>query len=419
MESLDIYLKQVLSYFNFSSSNSLILIRIFLPIIMVGIGYIVKFSLDFFLKSTVFRMIHHSKTNWDDQLISSGFFQRVTRFIPFIILYHSCVYLFSYSNTLSRLVQNIALTYIAWNTLKIISLVLKVFEEFTSQLDSLKGKPIKSYTQVVKILCYLVFFIVIISIFLQKSPLGILSGIGALTAIILLVFKDSILGFVASIQIASYDMVHKGDWIQMDQFNADGDVLDITLNHIKVQNWDKTITTIPTYSLVAGTFKNWRGMKESGGRRIKRSLFIDISSVHFCDKNLLEKLKKIDVLKSYLIIKEDEIKIFNEKHKDDTSIVNLRKMTNIGSFRVYIREYLKKHPLIRQDMTLLVRQLQPEEQGIPIEVYCFTNTVEWVPYEEIQSDIFDHLLGVIPEFELRIYQKPTGNDVRRLFNESE
>ncbi len=414
MESLHNYLKQILTNLNFSSSNSLIMIWIFLPILLLAFGFAFKYAIDYLFKLTVVRMITESRTQWDDLLISGGIFQRLTFFIPLMILYYSSMTLFDYSKTLDRLAQNIILTFIYWNILKIITLFLKIFEQFTSELAGLKDKPIKSYTQVIKIICYLFFFIIVVSTFLQKSPLGILSGIGALTAIILLVFKDSILGLVASVQIASYDMVKKGDWIQMDQFNADGDVIDISLIHIKVQNWDKTITTIPTYTLVAGTFKNWRGMQESGGRRIKRSIHIDVSSVQFCDKNLIDKLKKVEVLHDYLHSKEEDIQLHNNKHSEHSSTINLRSLTNLGTFRIYVREYLKRHESIRNDMTLLVRQLQSLDYGIPIEIYCFTSTVEWVSYEEIQSDILDHLFTVLPEFQLRVFQKPTGNDLKKL-----
>jgi miniconductance mechanosensitive channel len=236
-----------------------------------------------------------------------------------------------------------------------------------------------------------------------------------LAAVLMLVFKDSILGFIAGIQLSANNMVRIGDWISMPGNNADGTIIEITLNTVKVKNWDQTISTIPIYSLVSDSFINWRGMEESGGRRIKRSISIDMKSVKFCTEKMLDKLKKIQLIIDYINDKQKEIKEFNKKHNVDESVsVNGRRLTNVGVFRKYVEEYLKQHPKIHNDMTFLVRQLQPTEKGLPVEIYVFSNDQKWANYEAIQSDIFDHILAIIPEFELKIFQNPTGDDFKKL-----
>ncbi|MCK4853828.1 MAG: mechanosensitive ion channel, partial [Bacteroidales bacterium] len=278
-----------------------------------------------------------------------------------------------------------------------------------------QGRPIKGYVQVVKIIIYFIAIILIIASLTKESPGKLLTGLGAMAAVLMLVFKDTILGFVASIQLSANKMVVPGDWISMPSHNADGTVLDISLNTVKVQNWDKTIATVPTYALVSESFQNWKGMEESGGRRIKRSINIDMNSVRFVDDELADRFKKIQFLKDYVVSREAEIIKYNEEHKIDGSIlVNGRRMTNLGTFRKYIEEYLHRHPKIHNDMTFLVRQLQPDERGLPIEIYVFSNDQAWANYEAIQADIFDHILAVIPEFELRVFQSPSGRDFQNL-----
>jgi miniconductance mechanosensitive channel len=250
---------------------------------------------------------------------------------------------------------------------------------------------------------------------LDRSPWGIVSGIGALTAVLLLIFRDSILGLVATVQLSGNDMVRVGDWIEMPSYNADGDVIDMSLHTVKVQNWDKTITTIPTHALISDSFRNWRGMQESGGRRIKRSIYIDMNTVRFVDEEMLQKYRKFDYLGEYVDRKLSEIEEYNRNHVRDLSeVVNGRRLTNLGTFRAYVESYLKRHSMISDEMTFLVRQLQPSDRGIPIEIYVFSRDIRWANYEQIQADIFDHLLAVIPEFGLRVYQAPSGNDVTRL-----
>jgi len=255
--------------------------------------------------------------------------------------------------------------------------------------------------------------VVIVSILMSKSPVVLLTGFGAMTAILLLIFRDTILSLVASIQMSSLDMVRVGDWIEMPQYNANGDVIDVALHTIKVQNWDKTITTIPTHKLISESFKNWRGMKDTGGRRIKRSINIDVNSVRFLDESEVEKFKDFKLLRDYVADRQAQLAEYNAK-LGDTANVNLRRLTNFGTFRAYLRNYLKNHPRIRKDMTLMVRQLQPSESGIPIEIYCFTETTDWSEYEGIQADIFDHILAQCGDFGLRVFQSPSGEDFRTL-----
>jgi len=253
-----------------------------------------------------------------------------------------------------------------------------------------------------------------------RSPVILLSGIGAATAVFILIFQNSILGLVASIQLTSNDMLQIGDWITMPKYEADGDVIDISLHTIKVQNFDKTIITIPTHTLISDSFKNWRGMQESGGRRIKRSIHIDLTSINFCTEEMLNRFNEIEYIREYLNNKSKEIDNYNSIHNiNDSNPVNGRHLTNIGIFRVYIENYLKNHSKVHKGMTQMVRQLQPTKNGLPIEIYIFTNDIAWVNYEAVQSDIFDHILAVVPEFYLRIYQEPTGHDLKSIITNND
>ncbi|MEN8725583.1 MAG: mechanosensitive ion channel domain-containing protein, partial [Lentimonas sp.] len=278
-----------------------------------------------------------------------------------------------------------------------------------------KRYPAKSFTQAAKLVINLIGMIFILSVVLGKSPLVFFSGLGAVTAILLLIFKDAILGLVAGFQLSVNNMVMVGDWIEMPGRGADGEVTDVSLTTVKVQNWDKTITTIPTYSLISDSFKNWRGMSEAGGRRIKRSLHIDMRTIQFADEQLLERFKRIRLLRPYLEQKLEDIQEYNSNVENDLAeLINGRRLTNVGTFRAYCVAYLRNHPKIHQKgMTLLVRQLAPNEKGLPIEFYCFSNDTAWVNFEDIQGDLFDHLLSIIPEFGLSTYQAPSGADLEK------
>ncbi|MHC4077849.1 MAG: mechanosensitive ion channel family protein, partial [Planctomycetota bacterium] len=276
-------------------------------------------------------------------------------------------------------------------------------------------RPIKGYVQIAKIFVYVVGIVSTIALLFGKAPWLFISGFGAFTAILLLVFKDTILSLVASIQLTTNDMIRIGDWVEVPSAGADGDVIDIALHTVKIQNWDKTVTTVPTHSLIAGSFKNWRTMPESGGRRIKRSIYIDISTIHFLDDKDIERFSKFALLQDYMGRKTQELDAYNKEYATDpTIVVNARRLTNIGTFRHYVVEYLKQHPRIHKGMTFLIRQLQPTPKGLPLEIYIFSNITGWVDYEGIQSDIFDHLLAALPEFDLMAFQDPAGSNITEL-----
>ncbi|WP_226570483.1 mechanosensitive ion channel family protein [Mangrovibacter yixingensis] len=275
--------------------------------------------------------------------------------------------------------------------------------------------PLKGIIQSMKLLGAIVIGIMMISVLIGKSPAILISGLGAMAAVLMLVFKDPILGLVAGIQLSANRMLNQGDWLEMPKYGADGAVTDIGLTTVKVRNWDNTITTIPTYALVSDAFKNWQGMSESGGRRIKRSINIDTTSIHFLSEDELAHLQQSRILTPYLAQKKDELSAWNREHDQESgSALNVRQMTNVGTFRAYLTAYLNQHPKIHHNMTTMVRQLSPGVDGLPLEIYAFTNTVAWLEYEAIQSDIFDHIYAVIGEFGLRVHQSPTGNDMRNL-----
>jgi miniconductance mechanosensitive channel len=310
---------------------------------------------------------------------------------------------------------NVTQAYMVLVVLLVIDALLNALHEIYQKLPVSEGRNIKSFVQVLKIIFYCVAVIFIISIFSVKTPQGLFTGLGAMAAVLMLVFKDTILGFVASIQLSANKMVNVGDWISMPKYNADGDVIDISLNTVKVQNWDKTIATIPTYALVSGSFNNWKGMEESGGRRIKRSINIDMNSVGFLNAEQVEKLGNFYLLKDYIQQKLVEIAEYNKSlNLDEDVVTNGRKMTNLGTFRKYLEEYLQLHPKIHKDMTFLVRHLQPTDKGLPLEIYVFSKDQAWTKYEAIQADIFDHILAIMPEFGLRVFQDPTGGDFQNL-----
>ncbi len=292
--------------------------------------------------------------------------------------------------------------------------LLDVILNLSQKLPAASQLPLKGIFQGIKLIAAILVGILMISLLIGQSPAILISGLGAMAAVLMLVFKDPILGLVAGIQLSANDMLKLGDWLEMPKYGADGAVIDIGLTTVKVRNWDNTITTIPTWSLVSDSFKNWSGMSASGGRRIKRSISIDATSIHFLDDDERQRLHKAHLLKPYLTTRHQEIDAWNQQLDAPESVLNHRQMTNIGTFRAYLNEYLRHHPRIRKDMTLMVRQLAPDDHGLPIEIYAFTNTVVWLEYESIQADIFDHIFAVVEEFGLRIHQSPTGNDIRAL-----
>lgn len=369
--------------------------------------FIAKKLLLKFLRSVILK----SKTKWDDALFQHKVFNRMTLIIPAFVIYFSAPLSLYGQDWLRR----IAFCLITLGLLQAFDKFLNAINDIYKKFETSKAKPIKGYLQVLKIAAYITGTIIIVSTLMDRSPLLLLGGIGAATAVLLLVFQNTILGFVASIQLTGNDMVRLGDWIEMPKYSADGDVIEITLHTIKVQNWDKTVSTIPTYSMVTESFKNWRNMQDAGGRRIKRSVNIDITSIRFCNKEMLERYKKIQYIQEYLENKTSDILKHNQMHNiDNSSIVNGRHLTNIGTFRAYIDAYLQNHPEVHKGMTKLVRQLDSSEHGLPIEIYVFAGTTDWNDYENIQADIFDHIFAIIPEFDLRVFQIPTGHDLTHI-----
>lgn len=356
-----------------------------------------------------------SKTKWDDAVVREGGLNRLAHLAPALVIYLLAPMALESLDLATTLVRNAVLIYIIVIIVLALDSLLNAVEEIYQGFRASREIPIKGFIQILKLVIYFLATVLIVSILMNKTPLYLLSGIGALAAIMMLVFRDSILGFVAGIQLAANKMVAVGDWIEMPKYGADGDVLEVALTTVKVQNWDKTITTIPTYALISESFKNWRGMSESGGRRIKRAINFDMSSIRFCDGEMLERYAKVQYIAEYINQKKDELEEFNQSEKvDNISLVNGRRMTNIGTFRAYVTSYLRHHPMIHKNMTFLVRQLQPTQYGLPIEIYVFSKDQVWANYEAIQADIFDHILAVVPEFDLRVYQNPTGDDFRKL-----
>ena len=373
------------------------------------------------LAPAINQALERNKTDWDDALAVRGVFNWLAFLVPALILYFflapALVPYFdtAYHPTITALARRIILVYIAINVVIIVNRLLSAGLDIYRLYPISEKRPIKGYIQLAKLVLYIVGAIVTVSVLLDKSPLGILGGIGALTAILVLVFRDTILSLIASIQFVADDLVRRGDWIEMPDFGADGEVIDIALHTVKVQNWDKTIITIPTYRLIDGSFQNWRGMSEAGGRRIKRSLLIDQASVRFCDDALMERFRRIRRLEPYLEAKRKELDRANAGVGDDDGLaLNHRVLTNLGTFRAYVIAYLEENARLRQDMTFMVRQLPPSPDGLPLEVYVFTNDTKWVNYEGIQADIFDHLLAAVSYFDLRIFQHPTGHDLHSL-----
>lgn len=338
---------------------------------------------------------------------------RLANVVPAQIISHGIVFVPNLAEQAITVIQNVASASVVLSVALAISGGLNYVNEIYQRQPEARNRPIKGYIQVLKILLFIAVTILVIATLIDQSPLLLFSGLGAMAAVMLLVFKDTILSLVASVQLMTNDMLRVGDWIEMPQFNADGDVVDIALHTVKVQNWDKTITTIPTHRLIAESFKNWRGMSESGGRRIKRALLVDQNSIRFLDPEEVERVGRFKLLDEYLARKDEELSHWNDaKTLSERDPVNARKITNIGTFRAYVLAYLKAHKEISKGKTLLVRQLPPTPTGFPLEIYCFTSTTAWAEYEDIQSDIFDHLLAIMPEFGLRIYQEPSGLDLQ-------
>lgn len=363
------------------------------------------------------KIISKTRVTWDDIFLEKKVFNRLSHIVPALVIYFTIDLAFLEYPEFAAVVKKATYIYMLLAVMLVADSFINALHTIYTNLEISQNRPITGYVQVVKIFLYFIAILLVISIVFNAKIGTLFAGLGALAAVLILVFKDTILGLVASIQMTAYDMVKPGDWIEMPGRNADGTVTDVSLNTIKVQNWDKTIVTIPTYAMVTESFQNWKGMEESGGRRIKRAINLDMKSVKFCSVEMLTKFKKIQVLKKYIVMKEKELANYNRENNIDESIlVNGRRLTNLGVFRKYVEIYLKNHPRIHNSMTFLVRHLKPTDKGLPIEIYVFSNDQQWANYESIQADIFDHLLAVIPEFDLKIFQNPTGDDFRHLTN---
>lgn len=370
------------------------------------------------LLKAVAHLVRKTKATWDDIVFDHRVMVHVSRMVAPIIIYIFIPVAFADTNSATlAFLQRICLIYIIITFLSFINSLLKAVYTVYSEREQLRDRPLKGMLQTVQVILWFVGAIIVVSILINKSPISLLAGLGASAAILMLVFKDSIMGFVSGVQLSANDMLKVGDWIAMPKYGADGTVIEVTLATVKVRNWDNTITTIPPYLLVSDSFQNWRGMKESGGRRVKRSINIDMTSVKFCTPEMLAKYRKIRLLKDYVEHTEQVIEEYNVEHDIDNSIlVNGRRQTNLGVFRAYLTAYLKSLPDVNQELTCMVRQLQPTDHGIPMELYFFCAIKDWVPYEGVQADVFDHVLAIIPEFGLQVFQSPSGRDFQQAFS---
>ena len=375
-------------------------------LVVVALAMIANLVAKRVLLRAVSALAERTETSWDDVLIERQVFHRLAHVAPALVLYFFAQDVLGADTTATTLTKAGCLLYMVVVVVSVLDGVLNAAVDILGDSTFGRRLPLTAFVQVAKLMLYGAAVIVALSVVIGQSPALLFSGLGAMTAVLMLIFKDAILGFVAGIQLSANKMVTPGDWIEMPKYGADGDVMEVALTTVKVRNFDKTITTVPTYALISESFKNWRGMSESGGRRIKRAITIDLSSIRFCDDAMLERLSQIHYMADYLEEKRQEIETWNAAHEGEpTTSLHPRRLTNIGTFRAYVVAYLRHHPKIHQQLTFLVRQLAPTDHGLPIEIYVFSTDQNWINYEGIQSDIFDHLLAVVPQFGLRVYQR--------------
>lgn len=417
MIKIELKLIEYLEATGLSADYSGILAVLILVFCTLLIAFIIDRVSRYVLFTVFVKITKKSKNTWDDLLVENKVFAALAHFIPVLFVFNMLPKILDHSQDWVIYLERFGSVVIVLSILIIIFRTLNVVRAILKRVETLKDKPLDSYFQLAKIIISIILITLILSIVFQKSVLHFFGAFGAMTAVVLLVFKDTILGFIASIQLAANDMIRVGDWVSMERYGADGDVIEINLTTVKVRNWDKTITTVPTYSFISDSFKNWRGMQETGSRRIARSIFVNQHTVKFADDTLIDKFKNIHILKEYVVEKQTEISKYNKEHQiNTTEVSNGRRMTNIGTFRAYLLNYLKNHPRINQKLTVLVRQQDPTANGIPIQIYAFSSQIEWTAYEAIQSDIFDHILAVMPQFELEIFQNPSGSDFRKVIS---
>jgi miniconductance mechanosensitive channel len=385
----------------------------------------------------VHRLASRTRSTWDDRISERRVFHRLANVAPALVTYAGIAWALGVAPdaladvpaadlestnretlmlAVATLVRRVSLAWVVVALTSAVGGLLNALNDIYAETYAESGnRPIKGYLQVISLFLYVAAGIVVVSLLADRSPVVFLSGLGALTAVLMLVFRDTILSLVASVQIMSNDMIRIGDWVEMPQANADGDVIDIALHTVKIQNWDKTISAIPTHKFISESFKNWRGMSESGGRRMKRAIHLDMNSIHFLSDEEVARLSRFEFLHDYLQAKRKDLEVANAREvAGDDVIADRRRLTNVGTFRAYVKHYLRGHPKIHQGMTLLVRQLQPGAQGLPLEIYCFSNDTNWANYEALHADIFDHLIASLPEFGLRAFQEPSGSDLKGL-----
>lgn len=409
------FFKDWLIQLGLAEDKAILMVSVLAFIVLLLFAWLVYMVVTRIVLHFLKKIVNRTRTTWDNIFFDQKVFKRLAHLIPALIIYSGVALTMADHPEAVKVIQTFAYLYMVIAGILAFDAVINGFHAIYNTLPVSKDRSIKGLIQVIKIFTYVLGTGIVLSILLKKDLTTFFAGMGAMAAVIMLIFKDSILGFVAGIQLSTNDMVRLGDWIEMPSRHADGEVIDITLNTVKVRNWDKTISTIPPYALISESFTNWRGMEESGGRRIKRSVNIDMNSIHFLSREEIEKLKKIQIIRSYIEEKEIELEQYNKKQGVDASIpVNGRRLTNIGTFRIYLQEYLKINPEIHNDMTFLVRHLQPTDKGLPIEIYVFSKDQRWAFYESIQADIFDHVMAAIPHFGLRVYQNPTGGDIASL-----
>ena len=414
MEKITGIIKEILQSCGFNESWTDDLTSTIILFIILAIAFLGDAICKHVILTTVTRLVKKTKATWDDVVFDRKVMIYLSHLVAPIILYILLPLAISNAGLLTFILR-ICMIYIIAVFLKFISALLSALYHVYSEREQFRDRPLKGLLQTVQVILFFIGGIIIVSILIDKSPMVLLTGLGASAAVLMLVFKDSIMGFVSGIQLSANNMLKVGDWIEMPKYGADGTVIEVTLNTVKVRNWDNTITTIPPYALVSDSFQNWRGMQESGGRRIKRSIRIDMNSVKFCTPEMLAKYRKIRLLKDYIEETEKVVEEYNKEHGIDNSVlVNGRRQTNLGVFRAYLTNYLRSLPAVNQDLTCMVRQLQPTEQGIPLELYFFSSIKAWIPYEGVQADVFDHVLAIIPEFDLHVFQNPTGEDFRAL-----
>ena len=384
---------------------------------IIGIAFLADYVCRLILLKVVKKIVTKTKATWDDIIFDEKVMTKLCHIVAPVLIYFFFPIAFPKSSELYTLILKTTEIYIIAVAMRFVVTFCTAVYIVYNENEKYHDRPLKGLLQTVQVIVFFIGGILIVSLLFDKSPASLLAGLGASAAILIFVFKDSIMGFVSGIQLSANNMLRPGDWITMPKYNADGIVIEVTLNTVKVRNWDNTITTLPPYALVSDSFQNWRGMHESGGRRVKRSINIDMNSVKFCTPEMLEKFQKIALLKDYIEETEEELKAYNQEcGVDDSVLVNGRRQTNLGVFRAYLERYLRSLSSVNKDMTLMVRYLQPTEKGIPLELYFFTFSKEVAVYEEVQADVMDHVLAVVSEFGLAVFQNPTGTDFRSMKN---